>query len=492
MRQLSGLDASFLVLETNEAPMHIGAAVLLDPSTRGGGLSFDDFREFLTSRIGAIPIFRQKLREEPTGLGKPYWVDDPDFDLDRHLQRAEIPEPGGWRQLRALMEWEFSQPLDRSRPLWQIIFAEGLGAVRGLPEGCAVLISKVHHAAIDGLSGAEILAALFDLSPDAPAPPPETGWSPEAPPGTLALLSRAGRNLAAKPGEITRTVRHTLKGAVRAGAARALARVEPPPSPFTAPRCRLNAPVTGERVWDGVVLSLEGIKEIKNAAADATMEGATVNDVVLTVCSGALRRHLAELGELPEEPLVAMVPVSVRPEEARSAMGNQVTAMLVSLATDLEQPGERLAAIRHASNRSKIYQQALGAETLTDYTRFLPFSLGGLATRLYSRMHLSRYHKPIFNLVITNVPGPQVPLYMAGARMLAHIGAGPIFDGMGMILVIFSYAGSLAIGVTSCRSILPDASVFTRHLAASYGELRQDLGLSADSGAGKVLFLGDS
>lgn len=471
MKQLSGLDASFLVLETPEAPMHIGAVALLDPSTRGGSLSFEEFRTFLAERILAAPIFRQRLVSDPTGLGKPYWVDDPDFDLDLHLQRAEIPEPGGWRQLRALMEWELSQPLDRERPLWQLTFAEGLGEVRlangaELPPGSVALITKVHHAAIDGMSGAEILAALFDVAPDAPLEGLSLEWHPDPTPGTLELLGQAGRNLAAKPLEVARTLGNTVSGAVRAGATWAVGRVEPPPSPFTAPRSPLNAPITRERTWDGVVLPLAGIKAIKDAAA-----GSTVNDVVLAVCAGALREYLLSRGELPDEPLVAMAPVSVRGGHEKSDLGNRVTAMLVSLATDVADPRQRLRAIHQGTNRSKAYQRAVGADTLTDYTRFLPFSFAGLATRLYSRMHLSRYHRPIFNVVITNVPGPQVPLYMAGSRLVAHVGAGPIFDGMGMILAIFSYDGGLAIGVTSCRSILPDPDRFVALLERAFEEL---------------------
>ncbi|MCB1055100.1 MAG: wax ester/triacylglycerol synthase family O-acyltransferase [Acidobacteria bacterium] len=471
MKQLSGLDASFLVLETPEAPMHIGAVALLDPSSRGGALSFDEFRTFLAERLAAAPIFRQRLVDDPTGIGKPYWIDDPDFDLDHHLERAEVPEPGGWRQLRALMEWEFSQPLDRARPLWQLTFAEGLGELElatgeRLPAGAIALLTKVHHAAIDGLSGAEILAALFDISPDGRLEGLPQDWRPPPPPGTLELLGRAGRNLAAKPFEVAETVRHTLTGAIRAGATWAVGRVEPPPSLFTAPRSRLNAPITRERTWDGVVLPLSGIKAIKDA-----VPGTTVNDVVLAVCSGALRDYLEERGELPDEPLVAMAPVSVREAHEKSDLGNRVSAMLVSLATEIADPVERLRSIHRGTHRSKAYQRAVGADTLTDYTRFLPFTFAGLATRLYSRMHLSRYHRPIFNLVITNVPGPQVPLYLAGARLMAHVGAGPIFDGMGMILVIFSYDGGLAIGVTSCRSILPDPDRFCALLEGSFAEL---------------------
>jgi len=470
VQQLSGLDAAFLALESATTPMHIGSASILDPSLAGGGrLDLAHLRRVLAGRLGASRVFRQRLVEVPLGLGKPYWIEDPDFDLDRHLERTRLPEPGGMRQLEALMSWELSQPLPRDRPLWQMILVEGLERVPGVPPGSMAVIGKVHHAAIDGVSGAEIMGALFDLGPT-PRPLPADPWEPEPEPGKLALLRRAGRNLLAHPRLLRSTLAETAKGLARAGAAWALERIEPPPLPFTAPRTRWNAPLSKDRSWAGVAVSLARIRAIKEAASSGD-DAVTVNDVVLAICAGALRRFLAERDELPDKPLIAMVPVSVRSADERGAMGNQVSAMLVDLATGESDAGARLKRIHRNTHRAKTHHRALGARTLMDYSRIIPFSVAALAARLYVGTGLAARHRPLFNLVITNVPGPRQPLYLAGARLLRHLGAGPIFDGMGLILAVMSYAGELSIGVTSCRRMLEDASAFTRALEASLDEL---------------------
>ena len=223
-------------------------------------------------------------------------------------------------------------------------------------------------------------------------------------------------------------------------------------------------------MWGGTLLALDRIKGIK-----AAVPGVTVNDVVLTLCAGALRRYLKGTGDLPSKPLVAMAPISIRKEDERGAMGNQVSAMLVRLATNETDPIRRLHLIHDDAARSKGYHQAIGARTLTDYTHFIPFSVAGLAARLYTRMQVARMHSPPFNVVITNVPGPAFPLYLGGARLVAHLGAGPIFDGMGLFLAIFSYAGQVAITATSCREIMPDVDVFVRDLEDSLEELEAAL-----------------
>ena len=467
MQQLTGLDSAFLYLETPNAPMQIGGLSIVAAETPRGTLDLEMLRDLLASRIHVSRTFTQRLVGVPLKLGNPYWTEDQEFDLDRHLQRTQLPEPGGWKQLSALMAWEFSQPMDRDRPLWELLLVEGLDTVDGIPPGSLGLISKIHHAAIDGVSGSEIMSALYDPTPEpremAPAPPQQ----PAAAPSKTGLLKESGRHLLQVPRALSATVGETVKGVVKSGAAWGLKRVKPPPLPFTAPRSRLNVPVSHERTWSAAILSLERIKAIRTAFAGE----ATINDVVLTVCAGALRRYLLEKDDLPAKPLVAMVPISVRAEDERGAMGNRVSAMLVSLATDIDDPRERLRRVHQGAADSKIHHQAIGARTLTDVSRFIPFGLAGAAARLYTRAHLAEKHRPIFNLVITNVPGPQIPLYVAGAKLLAHIGAAPLFDGMGLILPIFSYNGSLAIGATSCREVMPDVDVFTGYLGDALDDL---------------------
>lgn len=471
MKQLLGLDAAFLYLETANAPMHIGGLLLLEPGNGAESFDFAVLRDFMASRLHVSRIFRQRLVHDPLHLGSPHWIEDEHFDLDNHLTRTRLAEPGGWAQLAALVAFELSQPLNRERPLWEMLYVDGLEAIPEVPAGTLAMISKIHHAAIDGGSGAEILGALFDLSPE-PRPRPEAiPWKPETVPSDLELLARTGRNIAAKPYALAGAVGRTMKGVAGMGAAWALKRIKPPPSPFTAPRTRLNVPVDKDRVWAGQRFALSRIKEIKQA-----VDGATVNDVVLAICAGALRDYLLAVDDLPARPLIAMAPVSVRAEGERGAMGNRVSAMLVSLATDEADPMKRLIAIHDSALRSKVHQKAIGADTLTDYTEFVPFNVAALATRLYTSMGGAKLHRPVFNVVITNVPGPQEPLYMAGARLLAHYGMGPILDGMGLFMPVLSYAGSLTISAVSCRSILPDIARLTAGLETALSELEAAAG----------------
>jgi diacylglycerol O-acyltransferase / wax synthase len=477
LEQLTGLDALFLYLETDNAPMHIGGVSILDVNTPYGRLDFATFRRLLAARLGASKVFRQKLTNVPLNLGKPYWIEDADFHIDRHLERTQLPEPGGNREVAALASWEFAHPLDRSQPLWQFVWAEGVDGIEGVPPGSVALISKIHHAAIDGVSGAEILGALFDLEPKAPpAEEPQPQGTPEADagevPSPLELLGRAGRGLLQLGKAYPGTVKETVQGLARSGAVWGRHRIKPPPLPFAAPRTRLNTHIDRERTWGCEILPLDRLKALRKA----TEFDATLNDVVLAICAGALRAYLLEKDDLPEKPLVAMVPISVRTADKKGAMGNEVSAMLVPLATDEADPLKRLERIHRDAAGAKVHHQAIGATTLADYSQFIPFSVAGMASRLYTRMELADKHRPIFNLVITNVPGPQQPLYIGGARLLAHAGMAPIFDGLGLILPIFSFDGKLSIGALSSRNILPDMERFTAGLRESLEALEGAVG----------------
>ncbi len=484
MQQLSGLDASFLYLETPNAPMQIGGVSIVDPRLPDGGtFDFEALRAFMATRLRASRVFRQRLVDVPLDLGKPYWIEDPDFDLDLHLERTQLPEPGGARELAALMSWEFSHVMPRERPLWHLVYVEGVDTIPGVEPGSVALISKIHHAAIDGGSGAEIMGALYDLTPVPRTLPGEDTWRPESEPSVLELARRTGRNLLAQPKMLGSLLGETAKGVARAGATRAFRQVELPPMPFTAPRSILNVPVTKDHVWAGATLGLDRVRALKSRMASAEGGRATVNDVVLAVCAGALRRYLRERDALPEKPLVAMVPISVRAEAEQGAMGNQVSAMLVELATDEADPLARVARIRSVAGRGKVHHEAIGANTLTDYTQVIPFSVAGLAARLYTRTRLAERHRPVFNVVITNVPGPQVPLYVSGARLVRHLGAAPIFDGMGLTLVVFSYAGELTVSATSCRSIMPDIETFAGHLEGALDDLEAAVAATDDEQA---------
>ena len=463
MQPLSGLDSSFLYLETATQPMHVGGVHVYE-----GALSFEDFKQFLEPRLAMAPRLMQRLAEVPMGLDHPYWVDDPHFDLNLHLQHVALPEPGDWQALRKLASEHFSQRLDRKRPLWEFIFVSGLNNIPQVPAGSVAIISKVHHAAIDGASGAAILSLLFDVSPKPQKPSAAPKRSVAPMPGAISLLSRSTLNYIKRPFKLPGLVLETAKSSWRAGRLSRVINSDVPRSLFNAPPSTLNQPVEGRRLWNSALLSLERVKAIRQA-----VPGCTLNDVVLTICTGALRAYLLSKEALPDKPLVAMVPVSTRTQDEHQDMGNQVSAMLVQLPTTEEKPIKQLTKIHHNTQTGKSYQQAIGARQLIKYTEFIPFALGAQATRLYTRMNVSRYHRPFFNLVITNVPGPQVPLYMNGHQMLAHMGMAPVFDGMGLILPVFSYNGVLSISPTVAANVMPDVDLFTRMIRDSANQLEQ-------------------
>jgi diacylglycerol O-acyltransferase len=385
------------------------------------------------------------------------------------------------------MAWQLAQQLDRGRPLWHMTFVDGV-RLPDYPRGTVALVATIHHAAIDGVSGAEILGALFDAAaPAAHAGEPDAAMSrshsavaaaavgstspgaalvaePTSPPGVLDLLARTGRDLAAAPVAATAVAGRSLLG-LAAGAWSRWRSDETPPLPFSAPRSPLNRPLSGRLAWAPATIPLDRIKAIK-AAADAS-----VNDVVLAIAGGALRGWLAERGELPDESLVAMVPVSVRAGDERHQAGNLVSAMLVPLGTDEPDPRARLRRIHEASRGSKVAHHAVGARTLLDSAGLLPFALAGLGAQLYSRLHLAERHRPVFNVVVTNVPGPPRPLRIAGAELLAHFGSAPLYDGLGLIVTVMSYAGTVSFGVTADHAAMSDADAFAARLIAAADEL---------------------
>lgn len=460
MEELSGLDASFLYLETPNAPMHIGSMAVIE-----GSFEFETFRELILSRIHLVRGFRQRLVTVPLSLDRPYWVDDPNFNIDRHLHHVALPEPRNWKQLRKLASRMFSDPLDRSRPLWEMVFVEGLDHIPQVPPGSVAIISKIHHAVIDGVSGAGIMGVLFDLTPNPPPMEPPEPFKPEPLPNELEVIARSAYNFATRPLKLPGILFDTAKATIKAGFLTRAQTNNLPTLPFSAPPTPFNRPISGERIWNTALLSLDRIKRLKR------IMNVTVNDVILTICGGALRRYLLEKEKLPKKPLVAMVPVSVRSQAEMDSGGNQVSAMFLQLATDIADPVERLEQIHRNAVRGKAYQSAVNAKSLIEYSEFIPFGLAGQAARLYSRTQLSDQHRPVFNCVITNVPGPQIPLYLSGHRLLALMGSAPILDGMSLMIPVFSYNGVVSISPFSSPKVMPDLDNFTRYIRESANEL---------------------
>jgi WS/DGAT/MGAT family acyltransferase len=466
MQQLSGQDASFLYTETPKSPMHIGGIAIYDQSTLEGGVQrFKDILRYIEQRLHLARTFREKLVNVPFSLDHPYWIEDKDFDLEFHVRHIRLPAPGDWRQLCIQAARLHARPLDLTKPLWEFTVIEGLDAIPGLPKGCYAILSKVHHACIDGVSGVDLTQAIHDLAAiPAPVPAPKKPWVGEDPPTPFELLARASLNNALQPYRFAEVVARTVPALGRLGQ---LMTNPERPRATAVPRTRFNRNISAHRVVEGRKFDLAEVREIKS-----TIKGATVNDVVLAVVGGALRKYLAAKNEIPDVPMVAMAPISVRSQDQRNSMGNQVAAMSVALGTHLADPLERLKAVHESAASSKEMTNAIGAKLMTDYSRFIPSTTAALATRLYAQLGLAERIAPPFNCVVTNVPGPQVPLYSAGARLVTQYGLGPIFDGMGLIFPVFSYCGHITISFTSCRDMLPDPEYLADCLQASYDELR--------------------
>ncbi len=470
MQQLSPLDASFVYLETPNSPMHIGSLAIYDPSTSPNGrLRFKEVLDFIESRLDGAWAFRRRLVRVPFDLDHPYWIEDPDFDLEYHVRHIALPEPGDWRQLCILAARLHARPLDLSKPLWEFTVIEGLDNIEGLPKGCIALLSKVHHAAIDGMSGVEMTTAIHDLTPDVPDRQFDRDWKPEAEPTAAEMLVRAQFNAARQPFRVADIMARSLPGMAKMSAGLMTKDFEYP-SRGTAPKTLFNRTVSSHRVFGGVRFDLEEVKTVKNA-----VEGATVNDAILAVVGGALRKYLALHEDLPEDDLLAFAPISVRTEDEKSALGNQVSGMIVGLGSSIEDPAERLRFVHEKAQSSKKLTHAIGARNLSRFSEMQPGGLMGLGARMYVRAGLANMHNPAYNCVVTNVPGPPVPLYFAGARLLQQFGTGPIFDGMGLIHPVYSYDGSICVSFTADRAAVPDPDKYTEALAESFDEMKRAL-----------------
>ena len=472
MQQLSGIDASFLYFETPNAPGHVFSVYICDQSTAPGGkVTFKGILDHVRSRLHVSRAFRQRLVEVPFGLDHPYWIEDADFDLEYHVRHIALPEPGDWRQLCIQIARLHSRPLDRSRPLWEMYVIEGLDNVDGLPAGSFAVMTKVHHAAIDGVTLLEITSALHDLTPDAPPQEPPSRWRPERQPSPAELLSRAMMNAAARPMRISRMMAASAPG----GAARVREQLAQRnfelPRMTAAPRTRFSGTVTTHRVIEARRFELDTAKRIK-----AAVPGATVNDVAITVVGGALRAYLLEKGELPDETLRVMAPISTRTPDQAGTAGNQVSAMIVEAGTNIADPKERLAAVHESSKASKAAAAANSAADLSQFSELLPGGLAALAARTASQFEMATRTTPIVNTVVSNVPGPQKPLYFAGARLVWFFGGAGVADGMGLLHGVSSYVGNLILSLVADREMLPDPGHYADLLEQSFAELAEATG----------------
>jgi WS/DGAT/MGAT family acyltransferase len=445
LQRLSGLDASFLYLETSTQPLHVCSILELDTSTIPGGYTFERLRDELFLRIAAIPSFRQKLSNTFLNLDHPVWVEDEDFDVDRHVHRIGLPSPGGRVELAEICGHLASLPLDRRRPLWEMWAIEGLDGSDARKGGRMAVMTKVHHAAVDGVTGANVMSQLCSVEPDAPPPDRVEVPGRDVNPLRIALggLGRfASRPIDLATNVLPSTVTTVVDTVRRAAGGRAMA------NPFAAPQSPFNGSITAHRNVAFTQLALADIKTVKDHF------GVKVNDVVMALVSGVLRTFLLDRGQLPESSLVAMIPVSVHDRSDRPGR-NQVSGMFSSLHTEIEDPAERLRAIAEANTVAKEHSSAIGATLLQDWSQFAGPAVFGVAMRVYARSRLTE-SRPVHNLVVSNVPGPQIPLYFLGAEVEAMYPLGPIFHGAGLNITVMSLNGRLNVGLISCPELLPD------------------------------------
>jgi WS/DGAT/MGAT family acyltransferase len=480
MRQLTALDQQFLALEDTRHVGHVGALAVLDPSTAPGGeVTCVDLQHLIAERLPLVPPFRWRLAEVPFDLDYDYWIDDADFDLDFHVRELALPPGGGDRQLAEQVARIFARPLDRSRPLWELYL------IHGLPEGRVAVLTKIHHAVIDGMSGNEIQGALLDLVPEGREPPPPLSEAADERPGELEMLARGVLGLPRYPVRLLRSIPRALPnvdevqslsgipglktvGRLAARAERALggrSRVIGR-NDLVPPRTSFNRRISAHRRFVFGQLSLDEVKAVKNRY------GCTVNDVVVAICAGAVRRWLISHNELPAEPLVAQIPVSVRKESQQGTYGNRILLMTAPLFTDEHDPVRRLQKTHDALAEMKERHKALPAELLQDANQFIPPAVFSRAARLTFSIASSSRGRPAWNLVISNVPGPQFPLYMAGARLEANYPISVITDGMGLNITVMSYRGHLDFGIVADREQMPDLWSLMDSLGEALEELR--------------------
>ena len=434
----------FLYGETPAMHLHVCGLLILDTSTMPGGYEFQALRQTVIDRMPALPAARQLLARVPLGLSRPFWVDDPHLDIDRHLHRVALPSPGDDRALATLVGDIASWPLHRDRPLWE------MWVVEGLEEPHVALAVKMHHSTIDGISGANLMGHLLDLEPSGAQAEEAPNYQPAASPNRLSLLGHGLVSRLTQPWELATLVPATATRALSTAwrLVRRGSKETPPAAPFTAPRTSFNTTISPRRSVAFTDLGLAKVKAVKKAL------GVTVNDVVTAVVSGALRRYLEDRGELPEHSLIAAAPVSVHDQVAGEA-NIKVSIMFSKLATDEKDPLDRLRVIAAANARAKEIQRLVGADTLLRWAQHFPFHAVGLGSRLYSALHVSEHHPVVHNLILSNVPGPPVPLYLAGARLAGLYPFGPIMDGAGLNITVLSQEDRVGVGMITCPELIP-------------------------------------
>jgi diacylglycerol O-acyltransferase / wax synthase len=473
VQQLSWTDDMMLRAETPAAPLQIQMLLIYDPSTaRGGKVTFKGILDELDARLHLADVFRRRLTDLPGGLHRPYWIDDPNFDLEYHVRHIGLPQPGDWRQLCIQVARLHARQIDLRRPPWELTVIEGLNSVPGVPKGSFAMAFKLHHCAVDGMASVQMMAALHDLAADSPRPAgPDSPWHPGPVPSTADLLARTAINAALQPLRTGRVLASSAPTAIRGLAALpgklvggVVSRVAGGSVPSFPPKTRFNQTVSPHRVFEARFHDLADFKRIK-----ASVPGSTINDVALAYVGGALREYLNGHGELPDESLVAACPISLRGAGDKSSRGNVLFGRLQTLGTDIADPLERLAAIAASTAGSRSESDQAVRTQLVDLIGTVPTSLLGMTAKAASVLPFSG--PTVANTTVTNVPGPQEPIFFSGARLVRVAWLGPLIAGLNLIHVVASYNGTLSVSATADRDSMPDPGRYAECMEEAFQEL---------------------
>jgi WS/DGAT/MGAT family acyltransferase len=466
MRQLTGLDATFTYIEDDHQPQHIGSLGIYDPSTAPGNIAatYEDIIASIKKRAYLAPLMRQRLHEVPFNMDHPYWLRVADFNAEDHIYQHTLPDPGNWQALCELVSRLHEGMLDRSRPLWEIHLVEGLDAVEGLPDGAIGVYTKIHHAALDGVAGVQLAMATHDFTPEGDEKPEPGLWQVDPEPVNWELLAKAQLKNSLQPFQYMDFLAQSAPHFADAMLGMASGKF---PAPQLAPRTRFNGSVSRQRVYDGILTTLDELRAIKSS-----VPGATINDVVLSICGGALRKYLSNLNELPDQPLLAMAPVNVRTKDETDTAGNQISEMTIGLGTHEDDALKRLKVIAAETAKAKELVTIIGPKTLTEYSQFMPGAFTAAATRLSSQFGMAEMIPPVFNCVVTNVPGAPVPLYSLGSKLVQTWGLGPLTDACGLFHSVSSYCDDITISACSCPKMMPEPSVYMQGMQETLDELK--------------------
>lgn len=467
MRRISNTDATFYYADTRRTPSVVGALMIYDQSTAGRQkVRFKEILGWVEDRLHLWAPFTQRLVRVPFDLDLPYLADDPNFDVEFHVHHLSLPKPGDWRQLCILASRLYSRPLDLNRPLWEINVIEGLDKVEGIPKGSFAILVKLHHIVVDGMGALSLLSSIHSETQTASTPvkPLEQPAPVKSLPSDGAMLTRTLPGLAQQPLKTVKSAVSLIRGELKARRLKSEHNVASAPS---APMTRFNKEVSPYRVFDAVNFKLDDFRSIKRL-----VEGASVNDVAIAVCAGAMRKYLGAKGELPDESLVAMCPISVRPLSGGVDVGNQISDMTVAMGTDIGDPLQRLQAIKMRTDDAKQLAQIRGADMLEHVVGLVSPATASWFFKSAEGMKWVARIKPVCNTFVSNVPGIRTDMYFCGAKLVQSYGLAPLGDGMGIFHTISGFKEQLSVSVTACRSLLPDPAVYADCIRDSFEEYR--------------------